>query len=78
VLLVQLLQQPAEAFVRGEVRVAQPRIACAFGKERTTSTTSRGCGGPDAMSPPTTIASTPSRSTSASTASRAGRLPWMS
>ena len=34
--------------------------------------------GPVIVSPTTTTASTPSRSTSASTASSAGRLPWMS
>ena len=34
--------------------------------------------GPAAKSPPITMASTPSRWTSASTASSAGRFPWMS
>jgi hypothetical protein len=34
--------------------------------------------GPAATSPPQTIRSTPARSTSASTASSAGTLPWMS
>src|SRR4051794_11816846 len=53
-------------------------MQCASGRDRRSSTTSRGCGGPAAISPPTTIASTPSRSTSASTASSAGRFPWMS
>ena len=36
------------------------------------------CSGPTVMSPGSTIASTPAASTSASTASSAGRLPWMS
>ena len=56
---------------------ALPRTNSALGSERASSTVSRG-NGPSARSPPKRITSTPSRSTSASTASSACTFPCTS